>query len=70
MEKKQAGVIALVCLVVGYIGAVIAGNYNVVPPEQTEPVKDAIWALIMVILSGLIGSITGEVHKLKVKLGM
>ena len=63
MEKKY---VVLVLAILGYVGAILGGIWNVIPADTANSAKDAMLAIISIILA----SIGHEVQKLKVKMGV
>ncbi len=67
MEKKY---IVLVLCVLGYIGAVLGGMWQIVPADIANNGKDAMMAIIAIIVSAIMKGQSDEIRKLKLKLGM
>jgi hypothetical protein len=67
MEKKY---VVLVLAVLGYIGSILGGMWGIVPSDVANNGKDAMMAIISIILAAITGSQSGEIKRLKLKLGM
>jgi len=67
MEKKYVVLVLAIC---GYIGAALGGIWGIVPSDVANNGKDIMMTIISIILAAITGKQSGEIHELKLRLGM
>jgi hypothetical protein len=67
MEGKY---LVLVLCILGYVGAVLAGIWQLVPSDVANSGRDAMLTIIAIILAAIAKRQGEEIHELKVRLGL